>query len=262
MSQGPWIVRILSFTEEHIAVYIAQVGYIFKGCEVTKLWQVFSMDEIGFTPGRYLVRKVTHRVVTKAGERATWSKDGFRYVNIITLLTCINGAGNYFCPCSVFRGVKESLFNYNGLASNVSQLLQKLWICYWWRDVGSIDAIISQKWVRDFLSTLRGNPEFNSSKGLLMFYDGARANMRSEVLQLCLDTKVVVMALPVHTSNRAQPLDISVFGPLKHFTNLYDSEFLLRDASNNSYKIACFLCNKQFMASRFHIGIKQSVMRS
>lgn len=36
---------------------------------------------------------------------------------------------------------------------------------------------------------------------------------------MILENKMVVVALPGHTCDRRQPLDVSIFGPLKHVSN-------------------------------------------
>lgn len=54
---------------------------------------------------------------------------------------------------------------------------------------------------------------------LVMFYDALRPHLTPQVINIYRDKNIYVCALPAHTSHRLQPLDVSLFQPLKKFTH-------------------------------------------
>lgn len=56
--------------------------------------------------------------------------------------------------------------------------------------------------------------------------------MRRTVLDIFFKNMIAVIRSPAHTSDRLQPLDLSVFGPLKHFPNT-----AIEDVSRDHQKV-------------------------
>jgi len=184
-------------------------------------------------------------VVIARGKRATCPRALFKSTNRITLLACVNAAGEDFLPAPVFKGVREPLITVNLTPRPVSSLLPEGWKAFWRKDLGSVDQAVFRKWVKIFVPLVR--KKYNEDTWLIMFYDAARSHMTSDVIGLFLENKIAVMALPSHTSDRTQPLDLSVFGPLKHFTNVEISKCTKRQpvVFNKSGKLSSYdvLCS-------------------
>jgi len=49
----------------------------------------------------------------------------------------------------------------------------------------------------------------------MLIFDGHISHVNREFLSTCLDYKVLPLCLPPHTTHFSQPLDVSVFAPLK-----------------------------------------------
>jgi len=59
----------------------------------------------------------------------------------------------------------------------------------------------------------------------MLIFDGFQSHLSSELIDFCIEHKIIVFCLPAHTSPKTQPLDVSVFGPLNtkyaNFVNHY-----------------------------------------
>ncbi|RPB08977.1 CENP-B protein, partial [Morchella conica CCBAS932] len=47
----------------------------------------------------------------------------------------------------------------------------------------------------------------------LLIFDGFESHLLPETIEYCLDTKIITLCLPAHTSHVLQPLDVGVFSP-------------------------------------------------
>ena len=60
-----------------------------------------------------------------------------------------------------------------------------------------------------------------ASRPLLLLLDGRSSHFRPDTIQFAKDNDIVVSCLPPHTTHECQPLDCSLFGPLKtHWRNV------------------------------------------
>ena len=83
------------------------------------------------------------------------------------------------------------------------------------RTPAGVDTGIFLKWLPSFLndtSHLREN-----GKRMLLIYDGYKSHVSLSVISMLMKENVLAYALPSHTSQITQPLDVAVFGPLKSF---------------------------------------------
>ena len=65
-----------------------------------------------------------------------------------------------------------------------------------------------------------------SRKWRLLMFDGHISHVNKAFLHRCLDYQVLPGCLPPHTTHFLQPLDVSVFGPLKHaYSDLLQAQY-------------------------------------
>lgn len=224
--------RVLAFNGDHVGNFFAQVRLIYKTYKISEAWQVLNLDETGFTPGRDLKGTTPQKCITKAGNRAVWPQVSFKYTNRISLLFAIGADGQEYSPAVVFKGVREPTLSDHVSSEKVSRLMPTGWVCYWRRDVASFDQRIFRDWVDKFIVQVRiGKP---SSAWLILFYDACRAHLTSGAISKMRDEKIAVCALPAHTSDNLQPLDVSVFGPFSNFVNSRIMQLALEDRIMNS----------------------------
>src|SRR5438270_11658475 len=61
--------------------------------------------------------------------------------------------------------------------------------------------------------------------------DGHDSHISAQFIQYCLEHNIVLFLLPLHSSHLLQPLDVSVFGPLKQAMSSLLSQFYTTEIS-------------------------------
>ncbi|XP_072380545.1 uncharacterized protein [Diabrotica undecimpunctata] len=69
--------------------------------------------------------------------------------------------------------------------------------------------------MKHFLKKVRCSKE----SPVLVLFDNYSAHLYIEVLDYCKKHGITLLSFPPHTTNRLQPLDVSIFGPPKKFFN-------------------------------------------
>ena len=121
----------------------------------------------------------------------------------VTVLACSSAAGNSLPPMLIYKsqsgripyGVQE------GAPTNTLFTGQKS---------GWIDKDLYLKWFKELF--LKHIPE---ERPVLLLIDGHKAHVTQDVIETAIRNKILVFCLPAHSSHLLQPLDLSLFGPLK-----------------------------------------------
>ena len=125
----------------------------------------------------------------------------------ITSIECINASGNFLPPLLILPG----------------QLHQTVWYrtnmpLDWHVGVsatGWTNNNLALEWVRKVFepySQLQRVGEYR-----MLVIDGHGSHITTEFILFCWDHKILPVCLSPHTSHILQPLDVSCFGPLKHY---------------------------------------------
>lgn len=215
-------IRVVSFNAHIITHFFAQVSVLFQSKSIKSDQQIVNLDETGFTRGRDIHGTSSERVVTVAARRATQPHVSFRYNNRISLLLAIFADGCSVLPAVVVQGKREPTLSDFGSVKKVTDVVYKSWKVYWRSENASVETVIFPKWVHDFIP--RARERIADGEWIVLFYNVLRAHMTCEVINLFNNNMIAVMELPAHTSDHLQPLDVSVFGPLKHYVNQFIEE--------------------------------------
>ena len=81
-----------------------------------------------------------------------------------------------------------------------------------YRDPTGVDGTIILSWVNSYLEE---TADLWSTCKMMVVFDGHTSHLSLRVLLRLAQTNVIVHGLPAHTSHFMQPLDVSVFGPMK-----------------------------------------------
>lgn len=209
-------VRYVAFNAFTVGSFFAQVSLVYQNYKIRSPSQVFNLDETGFSPGRDVIGMKCSRVITEVGASAVTPKLSFNYTNRVSIIVCVCASGTSVAPGIVFKGVREPTLSSGAMSARVTQLVKEPWSVYWRRDTASVDSYIFGRWIDRFIAAVR--TDVDSNDWAVLFYDALRAHMTSTVVEKLYKEKVAVVALPAHTSDRMQPLDVSVFGPMKQYT--------------------------------------------
>ena len=161
--------------------------------------RIFNCDESGFplagTAGKLKV--ITQRGAKSVYKMAPDSKEQ------VTALCCASADGKFCKPFIIFPGVKPK-FNLERV--NVEDY-----------DLGNssngwITADCFFGWIANlFYPQVKDKVKFP----IVLFLDGHTSHINIAVAQFCFDHDIILYCLPPHASHILQPLDVSVFGPMK-----------------------------------------------
>jgi len=159
---------------------------------------IYNMDETGITtvqkPNKVVARKGFKQIgrITSA-ERGT----------LVTLAYSVSAAGNSVPPYFVFPRVNfRDYFLSNGPS-------------------GCAGGANVSGWMNEthFVEYLKHFVKCSKEKPILLLLDNHESHLSIEGLNYCKENGIIMLSFPPHCSHKLQPLDRSVFGPLKKYVN-------------------------------------------
>ena len=211
----------------------------------TNASRIFNLDESGFplagTTGKLKI--ITARGAKNVYKLAPDTKEQ------ITVLGCVSAAGNFQKPFVIFPGVRPK-FNLNDVQAEDYDLRTSHngWI--------SADSFFG--WLSNlFFPSIQNKVTFP----IILFMDGHASHINLAVSAFCVENNIILYCFPPHASHVIQPLDVSVYGPLKKYWNHALNEFANQYkglAMTRTHFFKVFDCawkkcieNKQTVASGF-----------
>lgn len=179
--------------------------------------RVFNLDESGFplqgTSGKLQV--ITKRGIKNVYRMATDNREQ------ITVLACASADGKFQKPLVLFPGIRTPKFNFKGVDPDKY-------------DVGhSANGWMTSEVFFTWLSSLFYKAVIDKVDfPIIVFMDGHTSHINYTVSDFCMTHGIILYCFPAHASHILQPLDVSVFGPLKKAWNKSIESFKLQ------YKIA------------------------
>lgn len=193
--------------------------------------RIWNMDETGFSTvqediGKVIAMKGTRRVGQMApGERG----------QLVTMALAVNAMGNSVPPFYVFpqKNMQSAFLDFAspttvGYANGSGWMQQEEYVL----------------WLNHFIRFAKPSPD----APVLLLLDNHSSHLSVQAIDLANDNGIVMLSFPPHCSHRLQPLDVSVYGPLKTY---YKSICADWQRSNTSKSFECKhipLCVKQSLA--------------
>ena len=190
------IARLTAFRESEVKLFFSSLKTL--------------VDKNGYTPSRiYNVDETAIPTVMPA--KKVIAGKGMRQVGVVkstergqntTAVCCCNAAGAFIPPQMIFA------------RERVGESLKK------GTPPGTVFAATGNGWAtrETFVEWLKHfSKETGSTKQnrTLLILDGHASHVSLEALQVCEDNGIDVLTIPPHTSHKTQPLDLTVYGPLK-----------------------------------------------
>ncbi|XP_031328129.1 uncharacterized protein LOC116159312 [Photinus pyralis] len=171
-----------------------------KGADNAKF--VFNCDESGFANDPSRLRalgekgKALCRISGGSGREST------------TVLICVSADGFFLPPLIVFKGAAvqarwTSAESYPGTryAASSNGWMEEPQFFYWFKD-----CFIPH------VNSIRNN---NHEQAAVLMYDGHASHYSIRIIQEAMNNKIELVRFPSHLTDRIQPLDKCVFGPIK-----------------------------------------------
>ena len=134
----------------------------------------------------------------------------------VTVLACASADGNFQNPLVVFPGKRTPKFNFGNVDPNGYSLGHS---ANGWMTSDTFFTWISSI----FYPAVKDKIQFP----ILIFLDGHTSHINLAVADFCREHEIIIFCFPPHASHVLQPLDVSVFGPLKKKWNKSIQDFRL-----------------------------------
>ena len=168
--------------------------------------QIYSVDKTGMPLDHRHPKTVTTRGQRKIRCRASGNK--FQ----ITVIACVSAVGQVIPPFVIFDS--KSL-NQQWTTGEVPGSIYGLSSSGW------VDTELFKSWLKDHLLKYAVG-----IRPLLLVLDEHSIHHQPELIKYAKSNDVILMCLPPHTTLESQPLDASVFKPLKQNWNATCSKFM------------------------------------
>lgn len=202
------LARSSSFNRHNVETFFMKLKEI-QGRENFTPDRIYNLDETGVST----VHNPGNVIATKGVKQVGHMTSGERGVNI-TLISAVNATGNSIPPAFVFPRVhfKDAMLK-GAPPGSIGMAHVSGWS----------NAEIFLKYLKHFVEVTQPN----INRKILIILDNHQSHISVNCLQLAKDSGIVLLTFPPHTSHKLQPLDRSVFGPLKKFYNTACSEWML-----------------------------------
>ena len=162
--------------------------------------RIYNMDESGFAIGD----SQSSRALVNVREETSWKVISGRQ-EWVTAIECVNALGTALPPLVIFKAVHT---NTAWIPSHTPSNWQ-----FSTSNSGWTSDSHGFEWLQRQFDPLT-RPEDPAERRLLIL-DGHSSHITAKFIAYCMDNKIDLLVLPPHTSHVLQPLDISIFQPLK-----------------------------------------------
>ena len=157
--------------------------------------RIYNVDETGMPLDHCPPKVVAYKGQKKVRTRTSGNKSQ------VTVIACVSATGQVIPPFVIFDA---KMLNLDWTKGEVPGTRYGLSATGW------VDTLLFKKWLTDHLlkNAVRDRP-------LLLILDGHGSHYQPELITYAKKNGVVLFCLPPHTTHESQPLDTSVFKPLK-----------------------------------------------
>ncbi|KAK3744950.1 hypothetical protein RRG08_048346 [Elysia crispata] len=177
--------------------------------------QIFNCDETGLTT----VQK-PKAVVAKRGTKQVGSITSQERGELVTVMYAVSASGNSIPPMMIFPRVNYRDHFIRGAPP------------------GTIGCANPSGWMTKglfikFLDHLIQQTNCSVDRKVLLVMDNHETHMSLEAVDLARANGIIMLTIPPHTSHRLQPLDRTVYGPLKTAYNIAMDSWMRSNPGKN-----------------------------
>lgn len=227
--------RATSFNETNVRTFFKNLSDLYERYHFGAN-DIYNMDETGMTT----VQR-PDRVVARRGFKQIGSLTSAERGTLVTLAVAVSAAGNSIPPLFVFPRVHFK-----------NHFLQK-------GPPGSIGVANPSGWMKEphflvFLKHLVTHTRCSKEQPILLILDNHGSHLSIEGLNYAKENGVVMLSFPPHCSHKMQPLDRTVYRPLKTFFNSACSSWM----KNNPGKTIAIYDIPEIVAQALPLAITPS----
>jgi hypothetical protein len=164
---------------------------------------IFNMDETGFP-----LNNIPPKIVATKGAREDVNFTDVKRGENVTVVACCSESGVFIPPFVIFKGFRNIYKQVLPVGSEVAIT-----------DSGYINEDIFLEWLQHF-------QKHRSPGKCLLVLDGHGSHSSLNCLDYCRDNGIEMLCLPPHTTHVLQPLDRTVFKPIKTYYHQAATNFM------------------------------------
>ena len=183
------------------------VGKFFDNLEIVmkrhnfEAHDIWNMDETGITTSQ-----VPDRIVARKGWKQVGALVSHDRGTLVTVAAAISATGNSIPPFIIFPRVNFRDYFLNGGPTGC-------------RGTANSSGWMHEDDFLEFLKHFTTNVKCSKQKPSLLLLDNHSSHLSIKGLDFAKENGVVMLSFPPHCSHKLQPLDRTVFGPLKKAVN-------------------------------------------
>ena len=192
--------RGTSFNRMNVGKFFDNLEEVYKKHSFSAA-EVWNMDETALTTVHKPPKVIGDRTARQIGQ-VTSAERGV----LVTTICAVSAGGSFIPPMMIFPRVNFKPHMLNGAPpGTVGGANPSGWI--------STDLFL--RWLQHFIDHTRATKE----KPVLLLMDNHDSHISIEGIDLAKKNGVVLLTFPPHCSHKLQPLDVSVYSPLKRYYN-------------------------------------------
>lgn len=202
------LARATAFNRHTIGAFFTLLEDTYLELSVTGA-QIFNLDETGITTAHKVPKVVAPRGAKQLGQITSRERG-----ELVTMCCIVSAAGQSLPPVFVFprKNFKDHML-FGAPEGSLGLIHQSGWM--------TAENFI--KVITHIIKHTRPTQEHP----IILTMDNHESHLSYNALELAKNNHIHIITLPPHTSNKTQPLDRSIFGPMKtHFNRLSDSWML------------------------------------
>lgn len=170
---------------------------------------IYNVDETGLTTVQKPVKLIAARGAKQVG-RMTSAERG----NLVTVCCAVNAIGNSVPPFMVFPRVhfKENMIT-GAPPGTVGVASQSGWMT----------GPLFLQWMQHFVKHVKCSKDIP----IILLLDNHESHVTIEVLDFASTNGITMISFPPHCSHKLQPLDRTVYGPLKRYYNASSDNWMV-----------------------------------
>ncbi|XP_047142247.1 uncharacterized protein LOC124816638 [Hydra vulgaris] len=200
--------RATSFNKKNVRGFFENLSTVYErhrfGPE-----SIYNIDETGLST----VQR-TQKVIALRGTKQVGQVTSAERGTLVTVCCGINALGNSIPPFFIFPRVifKTYMLNDAPVGSDGAA-----------HPSGWMTASSFLKYIHHFKKYAKPTP----SSPVLLLLDNHESHISVPVLDFCIESGIVLITFPPHCSHKLQPLDLTVYGPLKTYYNTAVTDWMV-----------------------------------
>ncbi|CAH1982823.1 unnamed protein product [Acanthoscelides obtectus] len=194
--QSTSIARACGFNRPQVQLFFDNLNNI-RQKYVFDVDNIYNVHETGIQTSA----KRPPKVISLKGKKQVGSISSAERGQLVSAICCCSATGKFIPPALVFPRKKRNPRYLNGTPPGTVDFVS---------DNGWITSEIFLEWMKFFVKSVRPSPEHKC----LLILDNHISHRSLEVLDYASANNVVILSVPPHATNKLQPLDVAVYGPI------------------------------------------------